>query len=111
MKLIKAVDVPISDDLYIYSNPKKAQRNAFKYFGKNAILFKSSRTSKKCMIFDVYDDKWVHFGSMNPPYEDLLKHNDKKRQERYLARATNIKGNWKDNKFSPNLLSIYILWM
>ena len=28
----------------------------------------------------------------------------------YLKRATNIKGNWKDNKYSPNNLAINILW-
>ena len=28
----------------------------------------------------------------------------------YLSRATKIKGNWKDNKYSPNNLAINILW-
>lgn len=34
---------------------------------------------------------------------------DKKRQN-YLKRATNIKGNWKEDKNSKNNLAIKILW-
>ncbi len=37
---------------------------------------------------------------------DLLKH-----RARYLARATKIKGNWKDDPQSPNNLAIKILWL
>ena len=44
-------------------------------------------------------------------YEDFLKHNDKSRQYNYLRRATNIKGNWKNNIYSANWLSIAILWL
>ncbi len=43
-------------------------------------------------------------------FDDFTKHqNDEKRQQ-YLARATKIKGNWKDNKFSKNNLAIHLLW-
>ncbi len=110
MELIKAVDIPKGDDLYIYSDPIQAQKNAVKYLGKDTILYKSSRPNKKYMVYDDYDDKYIHFGSMKPPYEDYLKHQNKKRQSNYLARASNIKGNWKDNKYSSNNLSINILW-
>ncbi len=42
---------------------------------------------------------------------DKWKHKDDSRRRRYLQRATKIKGNWKDNKYSPNNLSIiHILW-
>ena len=37
--------------------------------------------------------------------EEALKH-----RKSYLARATKIKGKWKDNKESPNNLAINILW-
>jgi len=37
--------------------------------------------------------------------EEALKH-----RKNYLARATKIKGKWKDNKESPNNLAISILW-
>jgi hypothetical protein len=33
-----------------------------------------------------------------------------KKRNAYLARATKIKGDWKDNKVSPNNLAIHILW-
>ena len=52
--------------------------------------------------------KWIHFGAMG--YEDYTKHKDQKRRERYLNRAENIKGSWKQNKFSPNNLAIHLLW-
>ena len=42
--------------------------------------------------------------------EDYTLHGDKKRRDRYLKRATNIKGKWQDNPYSPNNLSINILW-
>ena len=29
---------------------------------------------------------------------------------RYLKRALSIKGNWKDNIYSPNYLSLLLLW-
>jgi hypothetical protein len=55
------------------------------------------------------DGKWIHFGQMG--YSDNTRTlNDKDRRRRYLARATNIKGNWKADKYSPNNLSLKILW-
>ena len=33
-----------------------------------------------------------------------------KKRKAYRARAEKIKGNWKDNKISPNNLAIHILW-
>jgi hypothetical protein len=62
----------------------------------------------------------VHFGA--PQYGDYIiysylesqkeveKGTADKRRELYRARATNIKGHWKDNKYSPNNLAINILW-
>ena len=32
------------------------------------------------------------------------------KRDAYLARATKIKGDWKENKFSPNNLAINLLW-
>ena len=52
--------------------------------------------------------KWVHFGDIE--YEDFTKHKDQERRKRYLSRAKNIKGDWKDNKYSSNNLSMNILW-
>lgn len=110
MELIKAVDIPKNDDLYKYSDPIQAQKNLNKYLDRHKTLYKSTRPSKKYMVYDDYDNKWIHFGSMKPPYEDFLKHQNKKRQSNYISRASNIKGNWKDNEYSSNNLSINILW-
>ena len=59
------------------------------------------------MVFDE-DGKKIHFGSLL--YQDYTKHKDKKRRESSLKRASKIKGNWKQNPFSPNMLSIVLLW-
>ena len=99
-----------SDILYQFSNPKKAQQNAYNYLGDDAILYKSTKFNKKYMIYDKNNDKWVHFGSLYPSYEDFLKHNDINRKNRYLRRASNMKGDWKDNPYSSNNLSINLLW-
>lgn len=90
-----------------FSDPSEAQRKAKKYLGKNAQLFLSSRKNKKYMVITP-DDKLVHFGAIG--YEDFTKHKDKERRDAYLRRATKIKGNWKNNKYSPNNLAINILW-
>jgi len=54
------------------------------------------------------DNKYVHFGDSR--YEDFTQHKNKDRQQNYLKRSSNIKGNWKNNKYSPNNLSMNILW-
>lgn len=54
------------------------------------------------------DNKWIHFGQMG--YEDYTKHKDDDRRKNYLNRSSNIKGQWKANKYSPNNLSIHLLW-
>jgi len=110
MQIIPADEVEPNDILYKYSNPKKAQENAISYLGPDAILYKSNDKSKKYMIYDPNKDTIVYFGALKPAYEDYLKHNDTKRRERYLKRATKIKGNWKNNPYSPNSLAINLLW-
>ena len=67
----------------------------------------STRKNKKYMIMND-DHNYIHFGDLR--YEDYTKHQDKERLKRYLNRATKIKGKWKDNKYSPNNLSINLLW-
>ncbi len=91
-----------------YSNPEKAQELAYKYLGKSAKLYLSSRKNKKYQIYDPNLEKWIHFGQL--PFCDYTKHQDDKRRLQYLKRATKIKGNWKSNPYSPNNLSIHILW-
>jgi hypothetical protein len=96
------------EELYKWSNPKQAQKMAEKYLGKDVELFVSETKDKKYDIYDPNLEKWVSFGQLG--FEDFTKHKDKERRQRYLNRATNIKGDWKNNKYSPNNLSIHILW-
>jgi len=95
-------------ELLKYSDPIKVQRNAFERFGDEAVIYLSPRTEKKYRIRDPINNRWVDFGQMG--YEDYTKHKDKHRRKLYLQRATHIKGDWKQNKYSANNLSIHLLW-
>jgi hypothetical protein len=91
-----------------YTDPFVAQENSTKYLGDTGILFLSPKKDKKYRVWDRRTKKWIDFGQMG--YEDFTKHKDEDRRRAYLSRATNIKGNWKMNKYSPNNLAIHILW-
>jgi hypothetical protein len=91
-----------------YSNPIQAQKTAYKYLGKTAKLYPSKNKQKKYDIYDPKNNKWVHFGQLG--YEDYTKHKNKTRRKNYLTRANNIHGHWKSNPYSPNNLSINVLW-
>jgi hypothetical protein len=91
-----------------FSNPSIALKNARKYLGKNVLFKLSDNPKKKYMILNPLTNKWIHFGQMG--YQDFTKHNDQKRRENYLKRTANMRGDWKDNKYSPNNLSRNILW-
>ena len=95
-------------ELKQYSNPNIVFKKAKKYFDNNVQIEISGRKDKKYMVKNPTNNKWVHFGGF--AYEDFTKHKDTKRRDRYLKRATNIKGNWKDDKYSANNLSINLLW-
>lgn len=90
-----------------YSNPEIALRNAQKYLGKHVRLFVSTKTDKKYMV-QRPDGKWIHFGALG--YEDHTKHQDPIRRNNYLTRTANMRGNWRDDPYSPNNLSRNILW-
>lgn len=91
-----------------YSNIQEAQRKAYNYLGKNGVIYPSTHKDKKYMVYNPDTGKYVHFGQYG--YEDHTKHRDEKRRGAYLARATKIRGNWANDKYSPNNLSIHILW-
>jgi len=97
-------------ELLKYSNPQEAQEQAFKKYGKDAMLYISTRTPKKYMIRDKKNNKWVHFGSLEPPHEDFTKHHNEARRQNFMKRTGSIRGNWRDNPYSPNNLSRNILW-
>ena len=90
-----------------YSNPTQVYRLAKKYLGKTAKIGLSTKREKKYMV-TTPDGNIVHFGQMG--YEDYTKHKNKTRRKNYLTRASKIKGNWKNNRYSPNNLAIHLLW-
>jgi len=91
-----------------YSNPRKAQQMAYKYLGKTAKLYPARNPQKKYSIYDPKNEKWINFGQIG--YEDYTKHKDKARRKNYLTRSRGMKGNWKNNPYSANNLSIHVLW-
>lgn len=100
--------MPTYDELIKYSNPAVVAGNAVKYFGKTVPLFISSRVDKKYMI-QKPDGSMIHFGGM--PYQDFTYHQDTDRRDRYLKRASHIRGQWRTDKYSANNLSMNILWV
>lgn len=97
----------MSSDIKKYSDPSKVFKLAKQYLGPDVNIKLSTNPKKKYMVQDP-TGKWIHFGAI--PYEDYTKHKDDERRQRYLNRATNIKGSWKENKYSPNNLAIHLLW-
>jgi hypothetical protein len=102
-------------DLSNYSDFETVLSRAKHYYGENVKLFQSTRKTKKYMIFDPNNNKFVHFGQMG--YIDYTKYIQlydikiaREHRYRYLRRALKIKGNWKDNPYSPNYLSLLLLW-
>ena len=70
---------------------------------------------KSFNINEKFTNKYVHFGAMG--YLDYTKYvqfidlkTANEHRSRYLKRALNIKGNWMDNPYSPNYLSMLLLW-
>ena len=88
-----------------YSDPKRVQQLA-KQKGLGQVLV-STRKDKKYMVKSP-SGKLVHFGGWLQ--EDYTKHKDEKRRANYLKRSGGIKGNWKNDKYSPNNLSRVLLW-
>jgi hypothetical protein len=99
--------VPKTNEIWKWSNPIEVRKQADTYLGKDIPIYISTSPKKKYMVQDPHG-KWVHFGQLS--YEDYTKHRDDKRRHNYLTRTANIRGNWKDNKYSANNLSRNILW-
>jgi hypothetical protein len=54
------------------------------------------------------DGRRINFGHSS--YESYDRHRDELRRKLYLARATNMRGKWRDDPYSANNLSINLLW-
>lgn len=96
------------EELLKNSNPDKVSKNALDYFGKVVPIYMSDKPNKKYMLKNP-QGKYVHFGDIN--YEDFTRHMDKSRQTKYLKRAMAIKGNWFNDPYSPNNLSLHLTWV
>ena len=95
------------NSIWMYSNPIVAQQKAINYLGPTTVLTRSKAKNKKYAI-QTPNGKIINFGQMG--YEDHTKHKDNIRRQNYLRRTSNIKGDWKDDRYSPNNLSRNILW-
>jgi len=102
------MDIIKYKQLLTVSNPEKVRSNLNKYLGKLTVLYLSDRKNKKYFIIDPKNNLKIHFGDIN--FEDYTKHLDEDRKSNYLKRSSKMIGNWKNNKFSPNNLSMNLLW-
>ena len=99
-------------DLVKVSNPVEVKRRFEKYRGSvKATIEPSPREDKKYMIrvatTPATRGRTILIGST---LEDYTKHGDQARRKSYLARSAGIKGDWKSDKWSANLLSRELLW-
>lgn len=92
----------------VYSDVAKVRAAAAAYLGPGYTLRKSTDPEKKFMVLHPDTRKWIHFGAAG--YEDYTAHGDEKRRASYLQRTANLKGAWRDDKYSPNNLSRHLLW-
>ena len=91
------------------SNPREVIIKAIEYFkDPNIKVHLSTKKNKKYMILNPKTNKYISFGDIN--FEDYTKHKDEERRNNYLARASKSRGNWIFDKYSPNNLSMHLLW-
>jgi len=99
-------------DLLKISDPVEVKRRFEKYRGTaKAEISVSPRIDKKYMIrvaaADGVRGRIVHIGSTMP---DFTKTADEVKRKSYLARSAGIRGDWRDDKWSPNNLARALLW-
>lgn len=91
-----------------WSDPKQAQKMAYKYLGRTAKIYPSDRPEKKYRICDPNAGHYVRFGQIG--YQDFTRHRSMTRRHSYLKRTAKMRGDWKRNPYSANNLSRNILW-
>jgi hypothetical protein len=96
------------------SNPKLVYERTRQLYGNDVIINESTRKDKKYMILDTNTNKYIHFGSLNHlDYTKYIQYGleiANEHRSRYLKRALKIRGDWKENEYSPNNPSLYLLW-
>jgi hypothetical protein len=109
MKIGSSIQTNKKQELNKYSDINRVMMNAKRYFkNEDFTIAISTRKTKKFMILNPQTNKWVHFGQMG--MQDATRHQDDERRLRYIKRASKLPGNWKADKYSPNNLSLWILW-
>ena len=109
------INMGINTMYYLDEVFKKAYRNNYSQY----IKF-SDNNKYKLMIFHPETFKKIYIGSsinndfiiysMLEKMGKIPKGTANMKRKSYLARATNIKGDWKKNKYSKNNLAIHLLW-
>lgn len=99
-------------ELIKISNPDEVKRRFEKYRGSaKATIEPSPRPDKKYLIRVAaaggVRGRAVHIGST---LADFTKTGDEAKKKSYLARSAGIKGDWRDDKWSPNNLSRALMW-
>ncbi len=106
----KLKNINILPHLYL----SKAKKNALENGYNPKLLSFSNRTKYKLNYDNIYfgDSNYGDYNlySLLAKKKLITQEQANKRRELYLKRATNIKGEWKDNKLSKNLLAQKILW-
>lgn len=103
----------IDPNEYLLFARESARKSGYSLGVLRSLTF-SNRKNKKLKILDPNKKKYIHFGDSR--YKDYIIYtllNDANRnvyRMKYISRATGIKGEWIYNIFSPNYLSISILW-
>jgi hypothetical protein len=99
----------LSDAAYL-----RRVRAAAKKAGYDPRRLHLAKDGKHKLAMTTDDGRVVRFGAIKMRDFILWKHTEPSkadaRRKNYLARASNIKGDWKNDKFSPNNLAIKILW-
>ena len=96
-----------NDPIWDVSNPNTVQKKAHEIYGRDAIIYRSKAKDKKYSIRNP-EGRLINFGNIH--YKDFTFTGDEQKRMNYLKRSAGIHGNWKDNPYSPNILSRSLLW-
>ena len=106
----KLKNIGVSLASYLNIAKKNAEKNGY---DKN-LLTLSKKKGKKLnyngIDFGSSDNNDFIIYSLLAKKNKITKKEAEKHRELYLSRAENIKGDWKNNKESPNFLAIKIIW-
>ena len=95
------------EQLRKYSDPEAVLSKAKSLGYDPNTIYLSPKQGKKYMIITP-NGKQVNFGAIG--YQDFTSHKDLARRDNYLKRSGGIRGNWENDKYSPNNLSRNLLW-